>query len=524
MFAYIVSAISKEPAQRNDDERAVFSWLQEAVRQNEIDYYKAAVDEIRRFNSNMCRFTFDATIAKALDLKFDTLPYCFPQLSGLFSAPNVPNADYFKQFGLKKAYGDKILKHPGGTARLLEGQRTTSIVLGSLAYISTGIAASVIIAGALPTTFGASVAGVVGFAGTGLTAGLGTLAALSGPFIIVLIAVAIGVSAGLTLQTDLDNAAEINKIIAGQASAGNPPDLKAMLKDAVGSTKIHETFLLATLPEVASATPLPAPDVAPRFFVTNTAGQSAPASSFSYRAYSSDNNHFPLTVQSYQSEWFLQNGTDTKGNSVTRFGRTLEFLRPDAPNDPSREGRCVHSLSHRKREVLRHEERRKIRRYQMREAPITGLSPTPIDVRCRSYVTNSLTMRQGTGVITVRIPQPPVFVGIDTGLFTLGSNRSFYPQLDASSAGLPCALTSTGGLPSGVTFADNGFTGTATATGVFPVQMTANCGGATSSKAFTIRRCVRHVLVCLAHSKHGDSTCAGQTNQVHDPDQRRTAG
>ena len=492
MFAYITSAITKEPAQRNDDERAVLAWLQEAVRQNEIEYYKAAVDEIRRFNSNMCRFTFDETIAKALDLKFDTLPYCFPQLGDIFNSPHVPNADYFKQVGLKKAYGDKFLQYAGGTTRLVETQRTTTIVLGALSYISTGIAASVITTVILPTTFAASVSGVVGFGGTGLGAGLGgTLAAVSGPVLIVLMAVAIGVAAGLSLQTDLDNQAEINKIVAGQASAGNPPDLKAMLKDAVGSTKIHQTFVLATLPEVASTAPLPNPETTPRFFVTDTAGQSAPASSFTYRAYSSDNNHFPLTVQSYQSEWFLQNGTDTKGNSVTRFNRTLEFFRPDVPNDLSKDvaftayriarGRFTVTRNTEKSDDLKSDD------IKCAADPITGLTPKPIDVRCRSYITNSLTMRQGTGVITVRIPQPPVFVGIDTGLFTVGSNRSFFPQLDASNAGLPCALTSSGALPPGVTFADNRFTGTATAAGVFPVQVTANCGGATSTKAFTIR-------------------------------------
>lgn len=120
--------------------------------------------------------------------------------------------------------------------------------------------------------------------------------------------------------------------------------------------------------------------------------------------------------------------------------------------------------------------------------PVTGLSPTPIDPKCGSFVTDTLRMRQGTSnVVQVRLPQPPVFVGVNTALFTVGGNRTFFPQLDSTSAGLPCSLSSAGSLPAGVTFSSNGFRGTATATGVFPVVVTANCGGTTSTRNYTIR-------------------------------------
>ena len=137
MTTFIKGAILKEPAQRTADETAVLNWLQEAVRQNEIAFFQAAADEYNRFNSNSCRFTLDTTIAKALDLTFDNVSYCFPSIGGLFASRPVPNANYFRQVGLKKAYSDKITAFADGSDRLLETQRRAVIALASLSTIAT---------------------------------------------------------------------------------------------------------------------------------------------------------------------------------------------------------------------------------------------------------------------------------------------------------------------------------------------------------------------------------------------------
>ena len=301
----------------------------------------------------------------------------------------------------------------------------------------------------------------------------------------MLVAVLSGVTAAISLASDVQNQRDINALLAGRATAANPPDLAAMLKDSLGSQKIEQTFQLAVLPEFASTVPLPAADGGTPFYVSQLVGPTGPGASFNYTAFDKGGN-FNLQVQSYQRNWFLQTGTDTKGNPVSRFSRTLEFFRPTVDADPSKDIFFTAYLVAGGRFVVTRDP--KSDDISCPADPITGLSPTPIDPKCGSYVTNTIRMRQGTSnVVQVWLPQPPVFVGVDTALFTVGSNRTFFPQLDSTSAGLPCSLSSAGSLPSGVTFSSNGFRGTATNTGVFPVVVTANCGGTTSTRTYKIR-------------------------------------
>ncbi|MCX6596189.1 MAG: hypothetical protein NTV70_07460 [Acidobacteria bacterium] len=488
MSTFIKGAIMKEPAQRTADETAVVNWLQEAVRQNEIAFFQAAADEYNRFNSNSCRFTLEPTIARALDLTFDNVSYCFPSIGGLFASRPVPNANYFRQVGLKKAYSDKITAFADGSDRLLETQRRAVIALASLSTFATVVTLSALAA----IAFGSLALSVSAFVGFGIAAGAslsalltGAFLAFAGPAAIVLVAVLSGVTAAISLASDVQNQRDINALLAGRATAANPPDLAAMLKDSLGNQKIEQTFQLATLPEAASTVPLPAADGGTPFYVSQLVGPTGPAASFNYTAFDKGGN-FNLQVQSYQRNWFLQTGTDTKGSPVTRFSRTLEFFQPTVDSDPSKDifftayliagGRFVVSRDPKSSDI------------SCPADPITGLSPTPLDPKCGSYVTNTIRMRQGTSnVVQLRIPQAPVFVGVDTALFTVGGNRTFFPQLDSTSAGLPCSLSSAGSLPAGVTFSSNGFRGTATATGVFPVVVTANCGGTTSTRNYTIR-------------------------------------
>jgi hypothetical protein len=281
MSTFIKGAILKEPAQRTADETAVVNWLQEAVRQNEIAFFQAAADEYNRFNSNSCRFTLEPTIAKALDLTFDNVSYCFPSIGDLFASKPVPNANYFRQVGLKKAYSDRITAFANGADRLLETQRRAVIALASLSTIATVATFSALAA----IAFGSlafAVSAYVGFAAAAIGASLstfltGVILSAAGPAAIVLVAVLSGVTAAISLASDVQNQRDINALLAGRATAANPPDLAAMLKDSLGNQKIEQTFQLATLAEFASTVPLPAADGGTPFFVSQLVGPTGPA-------------------------------------------------------------------------------------------------------------------------------------------------------------------------------------------------------------------------------------------------------
>lgn len=89
---------------------------------------------------------------------------------------------------------------------------------------------------------------------------------------------------------------------------------------------------------------------------------------------------------------------------------------------------------------------------------------------------------------TYRAPDPVQFTSPASALLDLGSPGSF----TVTTSGLPApAVTETGALPTGVTFADDGggtatISGTPAQTGTFPVTLTASNGAAIQSQSFTL--------------------------------------
>ena len=94
-----------------------------------------------------------------------------------------------------------------------------------------------------------------------------------------------------------------------------------------------------------------------------------------------------------------------------------------------------------------------------------------------------------TQTFTLTVNQAPAITSATTTIFTVNSVGTF----SVTTSGFPTAtLTETGALPAGVTFLDNGngtgtLSGTASATGTYPITVTANNGvGTAATQNFTL--------------------------------------
>ena len=282
MMAILLGIINKPAASRSAHEQGLYSLLSNLVQQHEAALYQNALNQYHAWQNNPCYFTLDPVIASTYNLSYDGAAFCASPLNSLFSGPPVPAESYFTAYGMRKSYGaaaDSYSYFPALVSR-------TSVNVGEVAGIA-GAAGGVLAAGAgagLVASFTAATwafeAGAAALAAGASTSTVGGLASTSsiyllssstvdafgsatlaaGPAAIILIAIAIGVTAGMQVfsnqQTleDLDNLQNSLNLVSS-----TPPDLLALASDSsgLGLYKLEMTLLSLTVPEVASSAALP---------------------------------------------------------------------------------------------------------------------------------------------------------------------------------------------------------------------------------------------------------------------------
>jgi hypothetical protein len=266
MLANLLAIIQKNANDRTAHEQALYTWLQGIVQQNEIKFYSEALADYQSFANDPCDFQLDPTIAAAQNLSYNGAPFCSSEFTSLFSSPPVPAESYFLTYGLRKSYGAIGDQYSYAGAVTADAQ----LNVGEVAGISSAVGA-VLLAGAtagLATLLTSIVAGglyscylaTTILSAPSIAAVGGVAAAAGGPFLVVLIALLIGITAGIQAfnnQTNLNNIANIATSYA--AAQATPPDLETFVKDSTGEGlyKIDMSFVGQTLPEEASTAALP---------------------------------------------------------------------------------------------------------------------------------------------------------------------------------------------------------------------------------------------------------------------------
>ena len=287
MVEILEGVIRKQPGARTPHEQNLHSWLQALVRQNEIGLYTNAVNEYQRWRTNPCGFTLDPAIASANGLSYDGAPFCASPLNSLFGGPPVPAESYFTAFGMRKSYGAASETIPNFAALVADSSVNVGLIVGSIAAVYTLIAVAAVPAAAAAITAAAAAASAYSLAlggssipvafvvSAGATQAVGLTTLIAGPVAIVLIAITIGVTAGLQVfnnETTLNNLNNLSNKLTTALNA--PPDLNALVNDTsgLGMHKLVSTVTSQTVPDAPSSAPLPAhrPGTDWNFAIDNT--------------------------------------------------------------------------------------------------------------------------------------------------------------------------------------------------------------------------------------------------------------
>lgn len=523
IFAYIQGVINETPAQlaANPNDQAVYTWLEDAVKRNEITYYNSAVNEYYKWLSNPCQFQLNTIIASGFGISYNGAPYCGASLTGIFVSAQAPNVSYFQQVGQYTAYDSKVTAFDGnvpnpaatGAQIMLQTQQQISRwsaleALGPSIALSAGAAGIVTgnIAAIAPFANYAGDFAVAEAASAELTeegaAVGGTIIAsdIVGAAAIVAIFVEIGAVAIIDqYQTD-QNISAINSLIAtNNTIASQTPNLPAMLQDAVGFQKIFETFIAATVPDLPSAQGVAAPPLPdptdPRndvfHFVNHTFETGIIGPFFDYATWDPQYGYHPygnppyvdygntINAYSYGDGWFVQQvNVDKFANFLSP---SIKYLDPTSginyTADRINGGRFL--VSKAPQDVKPGDYVCPVNQY--------GIIPyTTIPTNCSSFVSNFINTWAFTEESqTVTIPQAPVFSSPTSFTFTLGGPNfsSFSPTL----AGNPyngsnppftsCEITP-GALPPGFVFNTSGLyiqNPPLASPGGYPMTFTGNC-------------------------------------------------
>ena len=275
----LLGIIQKAPSLRSPHEKELYNWLQSHVRNNEINLYKKAIENYVAWRFDPCRFTLDPTLASAYGISYDGRPFCGNTVSSVFGVP-APAQSYFKAYGLKHSYSAPADTYPDYGSLLADMNFNVAAVAGTAAAagaVITGLAAAGLVAsytaatsawvtGLVATASGPGVTVTAGASAAYLISGatvdaIGLAAAVAGPVVIIVIAIAIGITAGVKVFENEANIKELNDLSSELARVTNtPPDLDSFRSDStgVGLFKLQSTILTQTMPDVPSTTPLPA--------------------------------------------------------------------------------------------------------------------------------------------------------------------------------------------------------------------------------------------------------------------------
>ncbi len=527
MFAYLRGVVLEDASQRSASDQALCDWLQTAVKNNEIAYYKAAVHEYQTWFTDPCSYQLNPSVAGTMGISYDGAAYCETQQSPEATPLPGPTASYFKEIGQIAGYDSKVSAYDGkiknsaltGAQIMIEAERDTnkwealgglgvSLAMGGVAaqVVTTGISTIAPFAGKAFTTSelgeGAEEAAEATADAAAETedlieVGAGTAVAdVLGAAAIVVIFVQIGVFSLIDLLNTIDNQNAIDALIAANNTvASQTPDLVAMLSDPIGYQKIFETFVAATLPDVPSQAPpaLPAPASSTDltsygFYITDHTNNNVGVNNtFNYTTWDTRYPAYPgnapypqygtsFNVSGYGSGWFIQ--TEFQGaGSHSFFSPSIRYIDPNTG---------IHYIADRidKGRFLVSKAVDQVGNNDINcpADPITGVTQTTANIPtlCKSFVANVLNIYAfDYANQTLQIPQPPVFATPNAAAFSTGqTSLVFYPQLDSRSAGLPCSIRTSGALPPGFAFANGALYLQdlfAAAPGSYPFDFIADC-------------------------------------------------
>lgn len=279
MYAILQGIIKKAASSRSQHEQTLYNWLQNITQNNEINLYKTALLHFASFQSDPCHFMLDPDLATAYKISYDGTPFCFGgSQSTIFGAP-VPNAGYFRAYGLKFSYAAKATTDPNYSAifadTAISGAEIAGIALAAGGVVGGAVAPVlwVTVVSALDTFEYVLAAAAVGLQSlTAADASAGFIvsgAAVAGtsivglvltPVLIVIMAVASAVFAGIEVVDNQTQLNEINEMSNTLAQVTNTPlDMATFLSDSsgLGAYKLENSFYSQTVPDAPSTAALP---------------------------------------------------------------------------------------------------------------------------------------------------------------------------------------------------------------------------------------------------------------------------
>ncbi len=405
LLSILLGIIETPTASRTTHQQNLYNWFASVVQADEIAYYQNAYNEFLRWQSDPCTFTLDPTIASAYSLSYDGVPYCSSSFNQLLSGPPIPAESYFTTFGLTKSYGAPA-QTDATYAKLVAG---TSINVAEAAGI--GATVGVILAAATASLlYASSIATATAFAsvvGTGVDfvaaistatvvisqgaiASLGTIAFVAGPVGIVILAIAIAVSAGMQAFSTQATIDDLNGLQSGLTNAqNNPPDLLSFATDSSGHGmyKLVNALVAQTVPEEASTAALPSHATTdPSFVIQPLGGATQLENTLTYQDWSGN-----IWSAQTRGGWLVQtcvNGSSSTCDQKDSFIASIHYVDwsgtqwigsrdgnsfvSTKTNPASTDVSCQASLS-------------------------TGISTATDDSKCKSYAANFIQLLDGNG-------------------------------------------------------------------------------------------------------------------------------
>jgi hypothetical protein len=313
LFAKLRAAIKK--ANRAPDEQAAVDALAVRIKAKRVEAAQYAVEEYNKWAASPCTYT------PPEGFKYDGRLLCAAARLNPASAGPIdpPKFEEFESYGVARAFNVfKDLK----TQRNIDQVVTASTFFGGLA---AGGGLGALVAVAVPEIV---VKAIFPFAarafaiGTGVGSGLATgAAAIGGAVLIVVVAIVIGTLRGI----DVFNAVAIpgklqSKLVETQNAV--PPDLGQLILTEQGEQEIFSAFLLLTLPDFPSTTPVPvALGSDPQFLLRQDGSATTTASpTIGFKAWDNDNQSARLN-----GGWFINKFTEDN-EEKERWALKIEYI------------------------------------------------------------------------------------------------------------------------------------------------------------------------------------------------------
>ncbi len=484
MIAQMLTIIKKPASERTPHEQTLFSWLQLLVQQNEIALYTNAIEEAGRFFVDPCTFTLDSDIASAYNLRYNGLAFCGGQ-STVFTPP-IPAASYFTAWGFKKSYGAAAeqFKEFGtlmaDTSLSLGAQAGISVGAGALVAGIAGAAIYANLAAALAAFTGTTAA--VGPASAALAAGttyliagktvslVGIGSAVAGPVAVILVAITVGVAAGLQLGTNIEHQNDIANFsnLLTQAQ-NNLPDLAAMVDDTtgLGNYKIQAAMNSQTVPDVPSETVLPEhrPGTDPNFEIfPASGGEKSISDILTFQNW--EGNH--VTAKTWGG-WFLKTCTTVNEPCLSGEAINVDIRYVDAAGVKWTASRLGNNFVHTKAKADSTD-------LICVADTATGVTPLGTDLtKCSTYTSDHITLKDASGnVVTAKLDvlTPPGVSG--STILAFGPGIPSTQTITVTGNPAPAICLSSGSLP-----ADFSLNGGTCGTGTFQIQFNGNLSAET---------------------------------------------